>query len=304
MSPRDTQGSTERRPVRSEDESLSPRANQLLTRELQAAVGSDETVVPEERPRRETRAHGGRSPFTAALSANLPLVIVTFIAALVVGAVIALVTEQYWAVVVAAAVHAIGTLVVAAGAIALTTQTEHMDPTVAARLEEEGVGNPDAVLSDLVEEFSGAQQAHGVPEVVSSGHNERTVTPEEDAGQSVVEQRSAMTPTSGPTEVAGAKSSIAALPWSVVLALTVLTVAVALVVGGEMWALPAIVVPLTLGWIGVQKWMERGPGSSAESDRPTGDTKGAQRRLVPVGVFVVAGVIWFMVVIGWLGNLL
>lgn len=303
MSQRDTQQKTERRAVRSDDESLSPRANELLTRELQAAVGSDEAVVPKDRPRREKQPHGGRSPFTAALSSNLPLIIVTFFVALVVGAVVALVTDQYWAVVVAAAVHAVGTLLVAAGAIALSTQTEHMDPAVAARLEEEGVGNPDAVLSDLVEEFAGAQEARGVPEVVSSGHNERTVAPEEDPGEATVEQRSAMTPTSAPTQVAGAKSGIAVLPWWVVIAVTVLTVAVALIVGGEMWVLPAIVIPLALGWIAVQKWMARGPDSSAESERPAGDTEGARRRLVPIGVFVVVGVVWFMVVIGLLGEL-
>lgn len=304
MSERDTQQETERRAVRSDDDSLSPRANELLTRELRAAVGSDEVVVPKHRPHRETQAHGGRSPFTAALVSNRPLIMVTFFVALVVGAIIAMVTDQYWAVVVAAAVHAFGTLLVAAGTIALTTQTEHMDPAVAARLEEEGVGNPDAVLSDLVEDFSRAQEARGVPEVVSSGHNERTVAPEDDPAQATVEQRSAMTPTSGRSEVAGANSPLAALPWWVVLALTVLTVAVALVVGGDMWALPAIAIPLVLGWIAVQKWMARGSDSSAESQRPAGDGEGARRRLAPLGVFVVAGVVWFMIVVGLLGGLI
>jgi hypothetical protein len=104
------------------------------------------------------------------------------------------VTGQYWAVVVACALHAVGTLVVAAGAIALTTRTEHVSPAVAARLEEEGVGDPDALLSDLVEEFAGAQEAQGVPEVISSGHNARTTTAEEDPARAAVEQRTAMTP--------------------------------------------------------------------------------------------------------------
>jgi hypothetical protein len=303
MSHQDTQAS-ERRAVRSEDPSLSPRANDLLTREVQAAVGSDEVVVPKDLPHRETEAHATRSRFATTLSSNLPLVIVTFVAALVIGAIIALVTDQYWAVVLACAVHAVGTLVVTAGAIALTTQTEHMDPTVAARLEEEGVGNPDALLTELVEEYAGAQEARGVPEVISSGHNERSVAADDDAARSAVEQRSAMTPTSAPTPVAGANSSVAALPWWVVLALTVLTVAVAAVQGSEMWALPAIVVPLALGWIALQKWMSRRPGSSADSQRPVGDSGRAQRRLVPIAVFVVAGVVWFMLVVGRLANLL
>ena len=304
MSQPDAQQDTERRTVRSEDESLSPRAKQLLTRELRAAVGSDEAAVPKDLPRHATDAHGGRSRFAAALSSNRPLVIVTFVAALVLGGIIALVTELYWAVVVACALHAVGTLLVTAGAIALTTQTEHVDPTVAAQLEEEGVGNPDALLSDLVEDFAGAQEARGVPEVISSGHNERTVAPEDDAAGSAVEQRSAMTPTSAPSRVAGANSSVAALPWWVVLALTVLSVAVAAIVGQDMWALPAIVIPLALGWIALQGWMSRGPDSSADSQRPTGDTRGAQRRLVPIAVFVVIGVVWFMLVVGRLAGLL
>ena len=303
MSHPDTQD-TERRAVHSEDPSLSPRANELLTRELRAAVGSDEVEVPKDLPHRESEARATRSPFATTLAANRTLVLVTFAAALVIGAIIALVTEQYWAVVLACAVHALGTLIVTAAVISLTTQTEHMDPTVAARLEEEGVGNPDAVLTDLVEEYSGAQEARGVPEVVSSGHNERTVAPEDDPAQSAVEQRSAMTPTSAPTRVAGANSAVAALPWWVVLALTVLTVAVAAIQGGEMWALPAIVGPLALGWVALQRWMARGPGSSADSQRPAADDGGARRRLAPIGAFVVAGVIWFMLVIGWLGNLL
>ena len=303
MSHPDTQD-TERRAVRSEDPSLSPRANELLTRELQAAVGDDEVVVPKDLPHRETEAHGTHSRFAATLSSNRTLVIVTFVTAFVLGAIIALVTEQYWAVVVACAAHAIGTLVVTAGAISLTTQTEHMDPTVAARLEEEGVANPDALLTDLVEEYAGAQEARGVPEVVSSGHNERSAAADEDVARSAVEQRSAMTPTSAPTSVAGANSSVAALPWWVVLALAILTVAVAAIQGGGMWALPAIVLPLALGWIGVQRWMARGPESAAGSQRPTGDTDRAQRRLAPIAVFVVAGVVWFMLVVGWLADLL
>jgi hypothetical protein len=89
-----------------------------------------------------------------------------------------------------------------------------------------------------------------------------------------------------------------------VLALAVLTMAIAAIQGGEMWALPAIVLPLTGGWTALQRWMARGPGSPADSQRPSDDTTGARRRLLPIGAFVVAGVIWFMVIIGWLGNLL
>jgi hypothetical protein len=293
---------TERRAVRSEDPSLSPRANELLTRELQQAIGSDEVVVPKDAPHRDREAHANRSRFGATLASNRPIIMVTFLVMLVLGGVVALVTEQYWALVVAAALHAIGTLIVAAGAIGLTTQIEHVDPSVAARLEEEGVADPDRVLSELMEEFAGVAEAGGVPEVLSNGHNERTVTADDDPARAAMEQRTAITPSSAPTPAGGSGSVIEALQWWIVLGLAVLSIVVAAIIGGEMWALPAIVIPLSAGWVALQAWMSR--GRAAASERAPGDDARAQRRLLPVGAFVVGGVIWFMVVVGWIGDLL
>ena len=301
----DQQQRTERRAVRSEDPSLSPRANELLTRELQEAVGADEVEVPAGQPERSSEPHATDSTVAATLASNRPLIIVTFLAALVVGGIVALVTGQYWAVILAAAVHAIGTVLVAAGAIHLTTETEHVTPTVAARLEEEGVADPDRVLSELVEDYAGAGDARGVPEVVGGGHNERSSAAEDDPARAAVEQRTAMTPTSGASPVAGSGSAVEALEWWIVGGLAVVSVAVAAIVGGEMWALPAIVLPLCAGWIALQYWMARAIGSaSATPERPAGDAPSGARRLLPVGAFVVAGVIWFMVVVGWIGDLL
>jgi lysylphosphatidylglycerol synthetase-like protein (DUF2156 family) len=296
-----TSQQTERRAVRSEDPSLSQRANDLLTHELQEALGTDEVVVSRDVPDRSHKRHATHSPFVATLTANRPILIVTFLVALVLGGVVALATEQYWAVVVAAALHAVGTLAVAVGAIALTTNIDHVEPTVAARLEEEGVADPDRVLSELVEDFAGMRDARGVPEVLSTGHNERTATPEQDPARSSVQQRTAMTPTSGPAPVGGSNSAVEALEWWIIGAMSVLSIAVAAVIGGEMWALPAIFLPLGVGWIALQFWMARRRDSS---QRPTGDESSAQRQLVAVAVFVVTGVIWFMLVVGWIGGLL
>ncbi len=287
--------------MRSEDPSLSPRANELLTDELQQIVGAEEVVVPEDAPRRSDERHGTHSPFVAALVSNRAILIVTFLAALVVGGIVALVTEQYWVVVVALALHAVGTLVVAVGAIGLTTETEHVDPAVAARLEEEGVSDPDRVLSDLVEDFAGARQARGVPEVVTSGQNERTTATEDGPARSSVEQRTAMTPSSGGAPAGGSRSPVAALQWWTVLGIAVLSIAFALIIGGEMWALPAIFLPLGAGWIALQFWMARG-GDVPE--REPGDGETATRRLLPIGVFVTVGVIWFMLVVGYIADLL
>ena len=71
-----------------------------------------------------------------------------------------------------------------------------------------------------------------------------------------------------------------------------------------MWVLPAIVVPLTVGWIALQHWMARGPGDSAASQRPSADNARARRRLLAIAAFVVSGVISFMIIIGWLSGLL
>jgi hypothetical protein len=299
--PDEPQQQTERRAVRSDDPSLSPRANRLLTHELQEALGTDEVTVRKDAPDRRRDQHATTSPLVATLASNRPILIVTFLVAIVIGGVLALVTGQYWAVVVAAALHAIGTLVVAAGAIDLTTETEHVDPTVAARLEEEGVADPDRVLSELVEELGGAREASGVAEVLSSGHNERTTAPEDDRARAAVEQRTALTPSSGAAPARGSRSAVAALEWWIVAAPAVLGVVVAVVVGGEMWALPAVVVALCAGWVGLQHWMARG---RATPQRAPGDAASGARRLVPVGVFVVVGVVWFMVVVGWIGGLL
>ncbi|HUR86093.1 MAG TPA: hypothetical protein VMY78_12165 [Solirubrobacteraceae bacterium] len=70
----------------------------------------------QETDRREVRS------VAATLGSDRALLIVTFIGALVLGGIIALVTGQYWAIILAAALHAIGSLVIATGAIQLTTE--------------------------------------------------------------------------------------------------------------------------------------------------------------------------------------
>jgi hypothetical protein len=86
---------------------------------------------------------------------------VTFLTMVVVGAVVSLATGSWWALIAALGVHALGTLLVAVGAIQLTTEVEHASPQVAARLEAEGVRDADKLLSELVEEFAGTQETHG-----------------------------------------------------------------------------------------------------------------------------------------------
>jgi hypothetical protein len=288
-----TDAQTERRFVRSEDPELTPEANRLLTGELREVVGRDEVEVPRDTPHRAEEAHATRSPIVATLVSNRPLIIVTLLAALVVGGIISLATGWYVAVLLAVGLHALATLLVAAGAIQLTTQVEHVAPETAARLEEEGVADPDRVLTQLVEEFAGATKAGGVPEVISSGSNERTTAAQDDPARNMLEQRTALTPQSRPGGSAGEGSAIALLPWWVVIGVMVISV-IAVPFFAQGWLVPLILIPIGLGWMALQRWLARADG--ARSDRPVGDTAGARRRLLPIAVFVVLGAVWFMVV--------
>ncbi len=174
-----------RREVRSADPSLSPEANRILTEELRQVVGSDAVEVPAGRPHVERELHGGHSGFVVGLASNRVALGIAFLAAVVVGAVISLTTGSWWFLLLALGVHAIGTLVVALGALQLTTETEHLPPSAAARLEEEGVADPDAVFSALVEAF--APRSRGA-------RGERSTPAHEDPAQAAAEQRSATTP--------------------------------------------------------------------------------------------------------------
>jgi hypothetical protein len=285
---------TERRVVRSEDPSLSPEANELLTHELRQVLGRDEVQVPVSAPRHSRERHADHDTAAASLASNRPLLFVTLATALIVGGIAALATGEYWILVAALALHAIGTLLVTSGVIQLTTQTEHVDPDVAARLEAEGVADPDRALTELVEDYAGAQTARGVSEVVSSGHNELTADATGDKAQAAQQQRTAMTPSSRSSE-AEAGGAAEALPWWFVIGAGVLSLVLAVIGGGEMWVLPAVIIPIALGWVGLQAWMKHGAHGAADSDRDPGDAAGAWKRLLPVAVFVVAGVVWFMV---------
>jgi hypothetical protein len=194
MTDRDRDSSrSERREVRSQDPSLTPEANRVLTQELRAAVGRDEVEVPRTRAHVEQEPHGGRPGIAVALSQNRLIVALTLLAALVVGAIVSLATGSWWFLLLALGLDVLGMLAVAAIVLAMTTQTEHMSPGAAARLADEGVEDPDAVLSDLVEEYAPDDR----------GGDERVTSPQEDPAQAAAEQRSSVTPSQDPSRPVG-----------------------------------------------------------------------------------------------------
>jgi type II secretory pathway pseudopilin PulG len=159
-------------------------------------------------PARRSARAPARGGFAESLAANRVLIAITFVALVVIGAIVALATDSWWAVVVAAVVHAAGTFIVLATLAGMTRQTEHLAPDVAAKLADEGVLDPDAELSRLVEEFSGEDSGEGSAEMVTSGRNEQRVHPQDSPAQAATEQRTANTPAGVPTQPAGTGSGI------------------------------------------------------------------------------------------------
>jgi hypothetical protein len=295
-----------RREVRSEDPSLSPGANRLLTEELREALGRDEVRVPADVPPRHRERHGRRPGVLAVIAANRMLVVIALGALLIVAVAVSLATGSWWALLAAVLVHAIGTFLVAGVVLRLTTEVEHMAPSTAARLEEEGVADPDHVLSDLMEEYGGAEHARGVPEVISSGDNAVDTSPDRDPARAGMEQRTAMTPAGSPVEPSRAKAAPALLPWAAVLGPAVVALVAAIVLGGVAWTAPAVIWPVGIGWLIMQGAMSRrSDGDAAATGRAPGDTAaGARRRTAPLVAVVLAALAIFTVVMGLVGGYL
>lgn len=141
------------RDVRSDDPSLSSEANERLTAELRDIVGATAVDVPTGRIDPAHDRHARHGPIASQLIADR---LVHGTAALVLIAVLAIVglaTDTVVALIAALAVL----LVALVGAVwlvfDLTAEREHPSPELAALLEDEGVGDPDRLLTDLADEF-------------------------------------------------------------------------------------------------------------------------------------------------------
>ena len=155
--PGDGPAALEEREVKVADPKLDEAANARLTEELQDVLGTDRVRVPEDRPH---PSRGNRPPqrgLWAELVSRRLTVIMLFAAFLTVGAIVSLATGSWWLLLVALAVHALGTLIVTTAALRVTTTSERSSPTTAAMLQEEGIASPDEYFSQLVQEFSEPQ---------------------------------------------------------------------------------------------------------------------------------------------------
>jgi hypothetical protein len=189
-----------------------PETDRLLEQELREAVGEeaaaramehadDVRAAHDARTRTPLDARGDvgapRGTLTSWVTANGPLLAVSFAAVVVIGVILSLATGSWWAFVAALAVHAAGTLIVATAALRLTTETEHVSPALAARLEAEGVQDPDRAFTELT------AGAAGPGDVVRDGRNAGDAQPEQDPAAAANQQRTAWTPSSDATKPVG-----------------------------------------------------------------------------------------------------
>jgi hypothetical protein len=245
---------TEMREVRAADPGLSPEVNAELTEELREVVGAERVEVPVDRPHATRGELPPKQSLSAYLSQNRFNVLRATAIMLTFGLIVSLASRDWWLLPIAAGVHAIATMAVTLTIVRMTTVAEHPSPEVAAGMAAEGVRSPDERFSQMVEEFGPIEQG-GAGEVLSPGHNERSVAAGADPVRAAAEQSSAMTPTEDPSRPAGEGGAPDYIIWTTALALLALSIILPPFTGGGwMWLLTAIMVPLIAGWVAVQ-WL-------------------------------------------------
>jgi hypothetical protein len=284
-----------REDVRVDDPDLSPEANRLLTAEVQEALGTAHVEIPaDEAPDIHRLPDGELRNLRSVLGTNRLLVAVAFVPLLVIGVMISLSTDSWWAVVAACAVHAIGTLVVASVVLRVTTAVERVEPETAARLQEEGVGDPDQALTDLVERLGPGQERDGAAEVVASGRNRVDVRPDEYRGGAQAQQRTALTPSAEPSRPSGTWGMPMLLPIVAVASSLLVAVAVAVFGGGIAWIGALLLLGASVGWLVLERRMAAG-------ERSTGSP---QRSVLVTLALVMAAVVAGVIIVGALGGYL
>ncbi|MEA2282178.1 MAG: hypothetical protein QOK21_2785 [Solirubrobacteraceae bacterium] len=297
------------REVRAEDPRLSATANQLLTEELQDAIGQDRVTLPADRAEDAGRVRAaGHRTLVGQLSVNRMLIGITLAMLIVVGVIVALATDNWWAVVAAVAVHAVGTFLVLSLTLQLSSEVEHVAPSTAAKLADEGVADPDRALSDLIEQYGPSDEAHGAAEVVSGGGNSVSASPDEDPRRSAVEQRSAITPAGTPVGPSSDRGAPAILPIIAVAASVIVGLVAAIALGGIAWVAAALLVIAAVAWALLMRQVddprEEGEGGSG-TGRPQGDQRSALRtRLLPIVAVVVPAAVGVVIIVGAIAGYL
>ena len=179
---------------------ISRDARETLIRELEDAVGKDAVENADVDVDRaiDERPHPVRSAFAT----SRLLIILTGATALTVGVIAALAVGSWWLVVVAMVVHGVLTAVVVGMSMTLFSQVEKPDANVVAKLEEEGVDDPEPVINNLVEQVAGEDEGSRTRRQVTDDAGE-TRPAEDDAADAAARQQTASTPASEPSRTAG-----------------------------------------------------------------------------------------------------
>jgi hypothetical protein len=142
------------RRVEVHDPGLSDEANELLTEELREVVGRDEVDVPAGSPDPAHQRHRTHVALVRVLVENSVYVLSTFATVATAAAVVALITGSWWILGAVVVLHLVATVSIAGVALLLASEPEHVAPSTAALLEEEGIADPDALFTELVDEFT------------------------------------------------------------------------------------------------------------------------------------------------------
>ena len=119
---------------------------------------------------------------------------ITACAALVVGAILAVSLDSWWITAGALVVHGIATVIVGYVVLRVTTNVAKPDPVTVARLQAEGVDDPETKLNMAIQAHSGGSD--GDPVVAAF------TTPAEERGP-VADEQVSITPSSEETELSG-----------------------------------------------------------------------------------------------------
>ena len=143
----------------SPDPRLSPEANRLLTDELREVLGDDTLRVPngELLQRAQRQSTHGQSAATL-FGVRRELVVLVSVLVIVAG-ILTLGSGGWWLVGALLVLLAAASLVVHLTHSSYLKRTEHVDPRTAAKLEDEGIVDPDGLLTELVEDYRSAEQS-------------------------------------------------------------------------------------------------------------------------------------------------
>jgi hypothetical protein len=204
---RDRRPSAERRETREvvvDEPGLSAATNARLTEDVRDAVGADRVGVPADRAR-PSRGETAVRPRPRVLLIPRDFMNLMIVGSGIVGgAILALITNQWWLLPLAVIVLWLMTYAVVRVIVAMTSHDERPAPSTVAAMEEEGVIDPERHFTELVDEFT---EEHG-----AAGTQARTEEPHEDPAKAAAEQRSASTPTGGPSRPVGPRRGSAAPP--------------------------------------------------------------------------------------------